>query len=317
MDFVDVERTREMLRQYLPVSRLVPAPSLVKDTGAKVFLKLEGELPAGSFKPRGALTALVAKKQREELAGVVTSSTGNHGAAVAYAGRLLGIPATVFLPENPNPAKRARIAAEGATIIEAGSDLAETIDQAITYAGERNLYFLHDGRDPAMTPGPGTMACEILEQAPETDVIYVPVGDTTLIRGVAFAAKHLKPDIRIVGVQAERAPAYYLSWKEGRPVTTDTCDTIAGGLATRLTFADNVAAVRELVDDMALVSEEQMLDAVRRLILDEHVVAEPAGAAATAALLQSGGAHHGQNVVLLVTGSNIDPAHLRRALAAD
>ena len=317
MDFTDVERTREMLWQYLPVSRLIPAPSLVKDTGAKVFLKLEGELPTGSFKPRGALAALVPKQERDALSGVVTASTGNHGAAVAYAARLLGIPATVFLPENPNPAKRSRIAAEGATIIEAGFDLAETIDQAIAYAGERNLYFLHDGRDPAMTPGPGTLACEILEQAPETDVIYVPVGDTTLIRGVAFAAKHLKCGIRIVGVQAERAPAYYLSWKEGRPVTTDTCDTIADGLATRLTFADNVAAVRELVDDMTLVSEEQMLDAVRRLILDEHVVAEPAGAAATAALLQSGGAHRGQNVVLLVTGSNIDPAHLRRALAAD
>ena len=312
MNIVQLEQARALLQPHLPKTRLVPAPSLARATKSEIYLKLENEMPTGSFKPRGALHALLKRQERGHLAGVVTSSTGNHGAAVAYAAHLLGFPATIFLPENPNPVKRARIAELGATIVEKGSDLAETIKHAIRYAQEQGLYFMHDGRDPDMTPGPATIACEILEQLPETDVIYVPVGDTTLIRGVALAAKLLKPGIRIVGVQAQRAPAYYLSWKQRRVITTGACDTIADGLATRLTVGENVQEICELVDEMHLVTDEQMLLAIGRLLLDEHVVAEPAGAASTAAFFQSSRAHTGQTVVLLITGCNLTPAILRK-----
>jgi threonine dehydratase len=139
----------------------------------------------------------------------------------------------------------------------------------------------------------------------------VPMGDTALIRGIAAAAKHLSPNIRIIGVQAERAPAYYLSWKQRTPVPTDTCDTIADGLATRTPEADNVSAIVELLDDVKLVSEKQMLVAIRHLLLEEHIVAEPSGAATTAAWLNS---PHDAETVLLVTGANIAPAVLRQAV---
>ncbi len=157
-----------------------------------------------------------------------------------------------------------------------------------------------------MPAGTATIACEILDELEETDAIYVPMGDTALIRGIASAAKQNSSRVQIVGVQAERAPSYYLSWQQGRAVATESCDTIADGLATRTPDAGNVEAIRELVDDVRLVTESELLSAVRYLLLEEHVVAEPAGAAATAALLQRGGAS-GQNIVLIVSGANMAP----------
>jgi threonine dehydratase len=154
---------------------------------------------------------------------------------------------------------------------------------------------------------------EILEQLPETSQIYVPMGDTALIRGIGAAAKQISPGIRIVGVQAERAPSYFLSWKQDRVVTTESCNTIADGLATRTPVMENVKAIRELVDDVQMVSEETMLDAVRHLLLEEHVVAEPSGAATAAAFLNSRSFEPG-NIVLIVSGANISSEVLRSAL---
>jgi len=313
VDFAAVERARTLLREYFPPSRLVPAPSLSAASGAEIRLKLESELPTGSFKVRGALATLYARRERGALAGVVTASTGNHGAGISWAARRMGIPAAIFLPQNPNPAKRERIAALGAEIVEAGRDLDESRTYAAKFAAGCGWPLIVDGQDPLMLPGTATIACEILDEWPETEVIFVPVGDSTLIRGLAFAAKHLAPRVRIVGAQAERAPAYFRSWKECRVVTTEACDTIADGLATRCPVEENVHEMRALVDEMRLVSEEELLGAVWRLLAEEHVVAEPAGAAATAALVQSGRELAGRNVVLLVTGANIPPATLREA----
>lgn len=316
MEFSEVEEARSLLRQHLTPTRLLEAAGLGRETGARVFLKLESENPTGSFKVRGALTALDRQAKRGPLAGAVTSSTGNHGAAVAYAAKQMGIPATVFLPERPNPVKRELITRLGADVVEAGRDYDAARGHGAEFARQRGWYFVEDGRDSNITPGPATISCEILEERPETDVIYVPVGDTTLVRGVGFAAKHLKPSVRIVGVSAERAPAYYRSWQQGRAVSTESCDTLADGLAVRTASEENVAELRRLVDDMTLVSEEEMLRAIRRLLLEEHVVAEPAGAASTAAFFKSGGARSGKTVVLLVTGANLTPEVLRQAVEA-
>ncbi|HZP63922.1 MAG TPA: pyridoxal-phosphate dependent enzyme [Terriglobales bacterium] len=314
--FSAVHRARTLLRQYLPVTRLVAAPSLSRITGAKLFLKLETDLPTGSFKPRGALYALSLNLSRRNISEVIASSTGNHGAAVAYAGKMLGLPARIFLPKNPNPVKRARIAELGAEIVLKGAlDSAAAFELASAYAKKKDVYFLNDATDPDLPAGPGTIACEIMEQQPDTQVIYIPIGDTALIRGVAAAAKHLSPSIRIIGVQAEQAPSYYLSWKHGHAISTETCETIADGLATRMPDEGNVGDIRELVDDVQLVTEGQMLRAVRHLVLEEHIVAEPAGAAATAALLQS--AERNKTIVALVTGSNISPEVLQRAVCGE
>jgi len=311
-----IRSARELLRGIVPVSRMIAAESLSAPSGANVFLKLECEGPMGSFKVRGAYHAILRRKQRGALRGVVTSSTGNHGAAVAYAARLLGVPARVYLPENPNPVKRAKIAQQGAEIVEAGAFLEAERELAERFAEESGWFNLVDGVEPEMLPGTATIGCEIVEQVPNADAIIVPVGDSTLIRGVAFAAKRLRPGVRIIGVQAERAPAYALSFREGRAVSTDSSDTIADGLAVRHASEENVREIAARVDEFAVVGEDEMLAAVRKLILDEHVIAEPAGAAATAALLKSSGAFRGKTVVLLVTGANIPEETVLRALRA-
>ena len=308
-----VEEARRLLSAWLPRSRLVSAESL-RGAGADVWLKLESELPTGSFKPRGAIYALAAQRQRGPVPEVITCSTGNHGAAVAYAARLFGMRATVFLPEGANPAKRARIAALGARIVESGADLVAAGERAAACAAQSGAYFLDDATAPDVPVGPATIACEILEQEPSVDCVVAPIGDTALVRGIAAAARRRRPGIRIVGVQAERAPAYTLSWRSGEVVSTERCDTIADGLATRTPNADNVRAIRELVDEVLLVSEDEMLRAMRHLLLEEHVVAEPAGAASTAAFLQAADRFRGRRVALVVSGANVTAAVVRAAL---
>jgi threonine dehydratase len=288
---------------------LVRAERIGRDSDTQIFLKLETDLPTGSFKPRGAIYALMKSLEQRSVKGVVAASTGNHGAAVAYAASLAKIPATIFLPENPNPIKRARIGALGANVREVESKGPSLANAAAAFAEENDYYFLNDASDDLVPAGTATIAAEILDEllAPDVipDVIIVPMGDTALIRGVATEAKRRHPHVKIVGVQAAQAPSYFRSWHEGRVVTTDTCDTIADGLATCVPLEHNVRVIRELVDEVCLVSEDELLRAVGTLLFEEHVVAEAAGAAATAAYLQNPNVYAGRRVVLLVTGSSI------------
>ncbi len=314
IDSPRIQDAHTLLARYVGPTRLARAASL-SSPGHDVFLKLETDLPTGSFKVRGAIYSLSVNLARGAVREVVCASTGNHGAAVAYAAQLLHIPATIFLPVNPNPVKAARIRDLGARLIESGVDLSAAIDAASEYAANAPAFFLHDASDPDVPAGTATIGLEIVDQLPDVDVIYVPMGDTALIRGVASAAKHHRPSIRIVGVVAERAPAYLLSWREtgarglgpgaGWVVETATCDTIADGLAIRRPLTPNVAAIRELVDDVVAVSEQEMIAAINLLYAREQVIAEPAGAAATAALLKQPAA--ARTSVVLVTGSNIAP----------
>jgi threonine dehydratase len=306
-----IREARRILAAQLPVTPLVPAKQIARKN-SEVYFKVETELPTRSFKPRGALYALAKNLERGEIREVTASSTGNHGAAVAWAAKALGVTATIFLPANPNPVKRRNVADLGAQIIEVGgSDLADAYLEAKEYSSKTGIYFLNDATDPDLPAGPATIGMEILEQLPEVEAIYVPMGDTALIRGVGAAAKQIKPTVRIVGVQAERAPSYYLSWKAGRAVTTETCDTCADGLATRTPELANVKAIRELVDEIVLISEQEMIGAIRELYDKEKIVAEPAGAATTAALLK--GPCPDGPIALLVTGANISESVRREA----
>jgi threonine dehydratase len=300
---LQIRGARQLLALRLPRTSLRAASGFSQSEGG-VYLKLETELPTGSFKPRGALYALAKNLRERSISEVVASSTGNHGAAVAWAAKELHIPATIFLPANPNPVKRNNIARLGARIVEAsGTDLAHAFLQAREYSARQGAYFLNDATDPDLPAGPATIALEILEDLPDTRSIYVPMGDTALIRGVAAGAKQINPHVKIIGVQAERAPSYFLSWKAGRAIPTETCDTCADGLATRTPEPENVRVIRELVDDVVLVSEDELIGAIRFLSDREGVTAEPAGAAATAAFLKQPIAPGPS--VLLVTGANI------------
>jgi threonine dehydratase len=309
-----IRAAQEFLGKYFAPTRLIPAAFLSRTVRKNAYLKLETELPTGSFKVRGAFYALAERMKKGSVREVVASSTGNHGAAVAYAAKEFGIAARIFLPANCNPVKRGRIATLGATIVESGgSDLASAFELAAEHAKQPGVFFLNDATDVDLPAGPATIGCEILEQLPKATAIVVPMGDTALIRGIAAAAKQTAAQVKIIGVQAERAPAYYLSWKAGKAVGTETCDTIADGLATRTPEEANVRDIKNIVDDVVLVSEEQMLRAIETLLVEEHVVAEPAGAASTAALLKSSDGC-GDSPVLIVSGANISREVLKRAL---
>jgi threonine dehydratase len=303
-----IEEAQRVLAGHFPVTRLVRADTL----GAgdrRVYLKLESELPTASFKVRGAVYALSAKTADGHVSEVVAASTGNHGAAVAYAARALGVRATIFLPAHSNPVKADRVRALGARLVEGGVNLAAAIDAADAYARREGAFFLHDASDPDIPAGAGTIGAEIVAQLPDVNTIYVPMGDTALVRGVASAARQLEPSVQIVGVVSARAPAYYLSWKAGSPVPTETADTIADGLAVTRPLAANVADIRELVDRVETVDEDELVAAIEWLMTREGVVAEPAGAAATAALLSDN--PRSGTIVVLVTGANLAPAVLR------
>src|SRR5260370_18300590 len=165
------------------------------------------------------------------------------------------------------------MASMGANIVERGKDITDAFQEVVQYAQQHGAYLLNDANGEDLPAGPGTIGCEILEQLPNASTIFVPMGDTALIRGIAAAAKQISPNVRIVGVQSEKAPAYYLSWKQGEAICTDTCDTIADGLSTRTTVPANVIAIRHLVDDVLLVSNQQMLYAISRLLFDAQVLA--------------------------------------------
>ena len=279
-----IHEAQKQLSRYLAQTRLVAAPSLSRASKSKCLLETGNRT---SYRVvQGARRAVFASSQsgaKENPRGGCVKHRKSRSS-----GRLRGKTTQDsrgdFPAENPNPVKRKRIADLGAKIVEQGQDISDAFDGAVTYAQAEGVFLLNDATDPDLPAGPATIALEILEQLPETSQIYVPMGDTALIRGIGAAAKQISPGIRIVGVQAERAPSYFLSWKQDRVVTTESCNTIADGLATRTPVMENVKAIRELVDDVQLVSEEAMLDAVRHLLLEEHVVAEPSGAATAAAI---------------------------------
>jgi len=311
----EIESAWEFLKRHFAPTRLIPARSLAKGSEVEVFLKLESELPTGSFKVRGALYALHVAMSNKRLTEVVAASTGNHGAAVAYAAKTLGLKAKIFLPHNANPVKQSRIRELGAEIIAFGKDISDASAGAEQYTHKSRGFLLNDATNPHVPAGTATIAIEIINQLPDVTSIWVPMGDTALIRGIASAAKYVRADVRVVGLQAERAPAYYLSWKQGTRVVTETCDTIADGLATRIPIEENIIAIRELVDEVRLVTEEQMLDAVAHLQLKEKIRAEPAAAAATSAWLADSSAKSYGKTVLLVTGCNISESVLTEALS--
>ena len=300
------ESALRIVRERFAPTRLAHSPALSRRVGSEVHLKLETELPTGSFKVRGALYALWARLQHGRVEEVVAASTGNHGAAVAWAARELGISAQIFVPVGANAVKTARIKSLGAQLAEVGADIEGARRAAEVHAKASGAFLLDDATNGDVTDGAGTIGLELAEQCPGCATVVVPVGDSALIRGVAAGVKARLPNVRVVGVQAERAPAYYRSWQAGKVITTDTAATMADGLATTTPTAENVAAIRVLVEEMVLVTEDEMLQAMRWLVAEEQMVVEPAAVAPIAALLQPTRRWPGP-VVAVVTGQNLAP----------
>jgi threonine dehydratase len=272
--------------------------------GCRLWLKFENLQFTSTFKERGALNRLQALSPDERRRGVIAMSAGNHAQGVAYHARRLGIPAVIVMPVGTPMVKVENTRRHDAEIVISGATLEEAGEFARAYAQSHDLTMIHPYDDPLVIAGQGTIALEMLEAVPELDTLVVPIGGGGLISGIAVAAKSLKPGLRIVGVQAGLYPSMYNAVKgEQLPMRGDT---LAEGIAVKAPGRITTGIVRDLVDDIVLVSEDQLERAASMLISIEKTVVEGAGAAGLAALLSTPERFAGKNVGLVLTGGNID-----------
>jgi len=280
-----------------------------------VYLKLESATPIGAFKVRGGINLISQLTAEERERGVITASTGNHGQSVAYAAKLFGVRAIIGAPEGANPYKVAAMRRLGAEVILRGRDYDEARMWVEGEARLKGYRYVHAANEPLLIAGVGTASLEIMEALPHVEAILVPIGGGSGISSHCLVAKQINPAVKIIGVQAEQAPAVYLSWKNRRKVETPEAATWAEGLATRTPFDLPLDIIREHVDDIVLVSEEELRQGVRFLLEAAHQLAEAAGAAPAAAAQKLKAQLRGQTVVLIVSGANITLEQLRRVLA--
>jgi threonine dehydratase len=314
-DTAELLAARSFLQKHYPRTPLYPAPLLSRADSGRIYVKLENHGPVRSFKARGALYRLSRLDDAERRRGVVTASTGNHGQGIAYAGGVLGIPATVVVPEGSPPLKTDNIIALGGRLRIVGTTLREAEMEAQALARRDGMLFIEDGDDAGLMAGAGTIAWEILEDLPTAAAIIVPVGGGNLIAGIALVAKRLRPEIRIIGVQSAQAPAVYRSWTDKAPREAE-CATTAGGLATSRPGMLAFTVLRELVDEMVLVSDEELDRAIVTVLETTGQIAEGAGAAPFAALDRIEPGDRDGETVLILSGGNLPISHLRRLLSA-
>jgi len=286
--------------------------TLSKLTGAEIFLKFENLQFTASFKERGALNKLLSLGAADRKRGVIAMSAGNHAQAVAYHAARLGIPARIVMPKGSPNTKIRNTQIHGATVVLEGENLVEASSHAQTLAARDNLVFVHPYEDPLVIAGQGTVALEMLEAVPDLDILVAPVGGGGLISGMAIAARALRPGIRIYGAESENYPSMHQRLN-GRPVECGG-DTIAEGIAVKDVGETALSIIRELVSEVLVVREETIERAVMALIEIEKTVAEGAGAAALAALLEHPSHFLGKRVGLPISGGNIDSRVLASVL---
>lgn len=310
----DVYRARTVVGRFLRPTPLIRPGALGEALGCETWLKCENLQPIGAFKVRGGLNLVSRLTPDERRNGVITASTGNHGQSIAYAARAFGVRAIIAAPEGANPYKVEAMRRLGAEVVLRGKDFDEARLWVEEEAQRQGYRYVHSMNEPLLIAGVATAYLEILEEVPDLDYIIVPIGGGSGACGACIVAKSLNPAIQVIGVQAERAPAVYLSWKQGRLVETPDCDTFAEGLATRVAFELPFSILRRYLDDMVLVSEDDMKDAVVLLLETAHQLAEGAGAAATAAALKMRNELAGKKVALMLSGGNITVDTLRSIL---
>ena len=312
----DVERARSVTAPHLHRTPLLTSRTLGERIGAEAYLKAELFQRTGSFKPRGAVFAVASLPPEQRAKGIVTMSAGNAAAAIAYAAKSVGAKVTVAMPESAPKLKVDATRGYGAEIRFA-KDMTGLRDLVGRLQDESGAYFLHPYDDDAMIAGHGSTALEILEDVPEADLIVVGIGGGGLISGVAVAAAAKRKGIRIVGVEPEGAPTMRTALDAGKPVALTSIKTIADGLAGPIAGTRGFEITRRLVEDVVLVSEEQIVEGMRFLAERAKLVAEPAGAAATAALLMGKiRVRPGERVVSIVSGGNVDRTRFAELIAA-
>jgi threonine dehydratase len=304
IDVDDVRRAAETIVEHVLRTPLLPAPPLSDLTGASVFVKHENMQATGSFKERGAITKLESLSGEERRRGVIAMSAGNHAQAVAYHAKRLGIPATIVMPTGTPLVKAENTRAHGARVILHGETLSEAADRAQEIAGAERLSFVHPYDDASVMAGQGTVALEMLAEAPDLDTLVVPIGGGGLVSGMAVAAKASKPGIDIVGVEAALYPSFHNAI-HGRdhPIGGPT---LAEGIAVKSVGKLTLPIVRDLVSEIVLVDEPLIERAVNAFATLQRSMAEGAGAAGLAAMLAKPDLFRGRQVGLVLCGGNID-----------
>jgi threonine dehydratase len=300
----DIERAAGVLGDFVKLTNFDRSRTLSDITGASVWLKFENLQFTATFKERGALNRLSALSADERRRGVIAASAGNHAQGVAFHAACLSIPATIFVPVGTPTVKIENTRRHGANVIEGGATLEEATTLAAELGREQGLTFIHPYDDPMIIAGQGTIALEMLAAVPDLDVLLVPIGGGGLISGMAVAAKTLKPGIEVIGVQAALYPSMYNVIKgQQLPMRGDT---LAEGIAVKAPGRITSGIVRALVDDIVLVTEQQIEQALSLLITIEKTVTEGAGAAGLAAILANEARFKGRTVGLVLSGGNID-----------
>jgi threonine dehydratase len=302
----DVRRAQAAIAGAVAHTPTIRAAALSEMTGCEVFFKLETLHATGAFKERGALNKLLSLDSAQRRAGIVAMSAGNHAQGVAYHARRLGIPATIVMPAGTPFTKIDRTEALGARVVLKGQSLTDARHAADALAKERGFVFVHPYDDPVVIAGQGTVALEMLADCPGLDTLLVPIGGGGLISGIAVAAKALAPDIAIIGVQSALYPSMYRILRGEEPGLPVEAPTLAEGIAVKEPGELTRTIVAALVDDVRLVGERQLENAVETMIERQRLIVEGAGAAGVAALLAEPERFRGRRVGIVLTGGNID-----------
>ncbi len=310
----DVRRARTQIAPYLQPTALHSYPVLDEALGTTTLVKHENHQPTGAFKVRGGVNLMSQLGEEERSRGVIGASTGNHGQSVAYAAKLFDVPAIICAPEGANPVKVASMEAMGATVIQQGRDFDAAREHCETMAEEKGYRYVHSGNEPLLIAGVGTATLEILEEAPDIEVILVPIGGGSGAAGACIAAKSTNEDIKVIGVQSDAAPAAYKTWK-ARSLQVDEMNTFAEGLATRSAFELPQRIMWALLDDFVLVSDDDLRAAMVMMIEKTKNLVEAAGASPLAAALRYPDLIKNKKTVLMCTGGNVSPAQLRDVLS--
>jgi threonine dehydratase len=311
-----IERAAAELRDHLPPSPLQYSRAFAAKVGCHVYLKIETVHPTRAFKVRGALNKLARMRPEERASGVITASAGNHGQGVAYAAQAFRVPATVYVPDNANRFKVQAIKRMGSRVVHAGRTYAEAYAEAMRAREASGATFVHAFDDPDVIAGQGTIAVELLQQLPAVDTVLVPVGGGGLISGIAAYLRARRPSVLVVGVEPAGADAMTRSLAAGRPVVLEDVHTMADGLAADAPGDLTFRIARACVDRMLTVEEPELLRAIRLLFEWEHLLAEPAGAAALAALLHHYAPEPEERVVVILSGANLTEELMLQALKA-
>jgi threonine dehydratase len=314
IDLADILDARERLRDAIYYSPCPHSVMLSALTGQQVYLKLENLQMTGSFKERGALNRIAMLTPDQTSRGVIAASAGNHAQGVAYHATKRGIRAVIVMPLTTPLVKVTATRGFGAEVVLHGANYDEAFIEATRLCAEEGMTFIHPFDDPAVMAGQGTIGLELLEQVPQIEAVVVPIGGGGLIAGIACAIKQSRPEIRVVGVQTERLPSMAVAVAAHHPVTIDPATTIADGIAVRRAGDLTLPMVERYVDEIVTVDEDEIASAILMLLEREKTLAEGAGAAALAALLQHRTSLQGAHTAVLVCGGNIDVTLLSRII---